>query len=194
MSPNLTAEEKIDPRVKRTRAMLVQAFMEVVSERGFQAISVQDITEKAGVNRTTFYLHFADKFSLLDFTIQQMFNEEIGKRLSHAEGLSLGNLRLLIMTVCEFTLQSNAHCSPAEPQFETLAETQVKNRLQEILQGWVERSGSPADAQMAATAASWAIYGLALQWSHDKKRHPSESYAERVLPIIAANLGMAQPV
>ena len=53
MSSNLPVEEKLDPRVLRTRNLLGKAFIEVLAEKGFQAISVQDITERAGVNRTT---------------------------------------------------------------------------------------------------------------------------------------------
>jgi AcrR family transcriptional regulator len=56
-------------RVKRTRSLLEQAFMGVVAEKGFQAASVQDITEKAGVNRATFYKHFNDKYALLNHSI-----------------------------------------------------------------------------------------------------------------------------
>ena len=37
-------EEKLDPRVKRTRQLLEHAFLEVAAEKGFQAVSVQDIT------------------------------------------------------------------------------------------------------------------------------------------------------
>ena len=72
MSSKLAVEEeKIDPRIKRTRALLGQAFSEVLAEKGFQSISVQDITEKAGVNRTTFYLHFSDKYALLDYSVSR---------------------------------------------------------------------------------------------------------------------------
>ena len=73
-------EEKLDPRVKRTRQMLEQAFMEAVQEKGFQSVSVQDIAERAGVNRATFYAHFEDKYALLDHSIRQGFRQELEKR------------------------------------------------------------------------------------------------------------------
>src|ERR1700690_1925078 len=53
--------QKEDPRVKRTRLLLEQAFMVVLKEKGFQTITVQDIAQRAGVNRATFYAHFEDK-------------------------------------------------------------------------------------------------------------------------------------
>jgi hypothetical protein len=61
---------------------------------------------------------------------------------------------------------------------------------------WLEKEQADLNAKTAATAASWAIYGLALQWSHEKnKERPSaEQFADQVLPLIAANLKLAQPV
>jgi len=193
MSSNTIEEIRIDPRIKRTRELLTRAFIEVISEKGFQAVSVHDITEKAGVNRTTFYLHFADKYALLDYSIQQLLHQEIEKRMDCADCLSMDNLRLLIITVCDFILRSNTGCATIDPQFESLVEMQVKKRVYEILLGWLNLEKGVRDANTAATAASWAIYGLALQWSHEKQRTAVEQFADRVLPLISTFLGMAQP-
>ncbi len=193
MSPNPRKDtEKIDPRVRRTRQLLEQAFIEVLREKGFQAVSVQDITEKAGMNRATFYAHFADKYALLDHSIRQGFRHEIEKRMLNACHFSMDNLRLLILAVCEFVSHASSNCKPSSAQFESLMETQVKAQLQELLQTWIEQAGSDLDPKTGATAASWAIYGLALQWSRDKNRPPAETFAGQVLPLAAANLKLSQ--
>lgn len=44
-------EEKLDPRVKRTRGLILQAFSSLLAEKGFESISVQDVTDKAEINR-----------------------------------------------------------------------------------------------------------------------------------------------
>jgi AcrR family transcriptional regulator len=188
-------EEKLDPRVRRTRSLILQAFMELLPEKGFQAVSVQDITEKAGINRATFYAHFPDKYALLDHSIQQGFRQEIEKRMLDACHYSDENLKSLIITVCEFVSNANSHCAPSQPQFESLVEAQVKNQLQGLLEVWLEKEGSAIDSKTAATAASWAIYGLVLQWTHDKnkKKLSAENFADQVLPLIAVNLRLAQP-
>jgi AcrR family transcriptional regulator len=193
MLPN--PDEKLDPRVRRTRSLILQAFMELLPEKGFQAVSVQDIAEKAGINRATFYAHFPDKYALLDHSIQQGFRQEIEKRMLDACHYSDENLKSLIVTVCEFVSNANSHCAPSQPQFESLVEAQVKNQLQGLLEVWLEKEGSIIDSKTAATAASWAIYGLVLQWTHDKnKKKPSaENFADQVLPLIAVNLRLAQP-
>ena len=72
-------------------------------------------------------------------------------------------------------------------------ETQVKAQVQELVQNWIEKLETNIKPNIAATAASWAIYGLALEWSRDKKHDPVDAFAEQVLPLIAANLGLAQP-
>ncbi|MEW6085519.1 MAG: TetR/AcrR family transcriptional regulator [Chloroflexota bacterium] len=196
MSPNpREVEEKLDPRVKRTRSLILQAFMELLPEKGFQSVSVQDITEKAGINRATFYAHFPDKYALLDHSIQQGFRAEIEKRMLDACHYSDENLKTLIITVSEFVSTANSHCKPSNPQFESLVEAQVKNQLQGLLQVWLEQDDAQIDAKTAATAASWAIYGLVLQWNHDKnkKKPPADKFADQVLPLIASNLRLAQP-
>jgi AcrR family transcriptional regulator len=55
---------KADRRVQRTRELLQQALIELLNERGYEAITVQDIVDRANVGRTTFYLHYRGKHDL----------------------------------------------------------------------------------------------------------------------------------
>jgi AcrR family transcriptional regulator len=48
---------KTDRRVQRTRELLQKALIELISERGYDALTIQDIVDHANVGRTTFYLH-----------------------------------------------------------------------------------------------------------------------------------------
>src|SRR5512140_2583573 len=190
MFPEQLTQEKLDPRIKRTRALLEDAFMLLLEERGFQAVTVQDITERAGVNRATFYAHFADKYALLDHSIQQGFAQEVDKRMLNACHLTLDNLRNLIVAVCEYTRLINSNCKPAQAQFESLVETQVKAVMHALLLKWLEQVPLTVAPETAATAASWAIYGLALQWSKARQPEPVEQFASQVLPLVAANLNL----
>ena len=82
MLPN--SDEKLDPRVIRTRGLILKSFEDLLADKGFESISVQDVTDKAQVNRATFYAHFPDKYALLDYSIQKMFMAEIEKRRAKA--------------------------------------------------------------------------------------------------------------
>src|SRR5438270_8109601 len=58
------AKKKEDQRVRRTRDRLGDAIMELLVEKAFEKITVQDVLDRAGVSRTTFYAHFRDKNDL----------------------------------------------------------------------------------------------------------------------------------
>ncbi len=55
---------KTDRRVQRTRELLQKTLIELISERGYDAITIQDIVDHANVARTTFYVHYSSKDDL----------------------------------------------------------------------------------------------------------------------------------
>lgn len=189
MSPNLKErEEKLDPRVKRTRGLILQAFGELLAEKGFESISVQDVTDKAEINRATFYKHFVDKYALLDYTITQWFRKEIEKRMLDACHYTAENLRNLILAVCEFLSRMHSECAQPHQQFESLVEGTIKKQIFELLSHWLEQSKSRIPTEIPATVATWAIYGLASFYSHSKKRPALEKFVDEALPLVAVNL------
>jgi len=68
-------EAKLDRRKERTRRLLRDALMELIVEKGYEAITIQDITERANVARPTFYLHYKDKDELLLKESAAMYDE-----------------------------------------------------------------------------------------------------------------------
>jgi AcrR family transcriptional regulator len=71
----LTSEKRMDPRVVRTRNVLRDALMVLISEVGYDSITVQHITDRARLNRATFYLHYRDKQDLLTHIIKDVLDE-----------------------------------------------------------------------------------------------------------------------
>lgn len=53
-------KEAIDRRIQRTRKALHEAQIELILEKGFDKVTVQDVIDRANVGRSTFYLHFKD--------------------------------------------------------------------------------------------------------------------------------------
>jgi AcrR family transcriptional regulator len=64
----------IDPRKRRTRQLIRDAFLSLIREKGFDAVSIQDITDRAGLNRATFYLHYKDKHDLMMTLMQDVLD------------------------------------------------------------------------------------------------------------------------
>jgi AcrR family transcriptional regulator len=67
--------ENVDLRVKKTRAALSAALMELLNKKSFDEIKVVDICDIAQVHRTTFYKHFEDKYHLLNYVAETIINE-----------------------------------------------------------------------------------------------------------------------
>ncbi len=66
------SENANDPRIVRTMHTIREALLALMEEQGFERITVKDIASKAGLNRGTFYLHYADKFDLLKNITEEM--------------------------------------------------------------------------------------------------------------------------
>jgi AcrR family transcriptional regulator len=68
-------ERKPDRRIAKTQKALRTALMQLIVERGYDAVTVQDIVDRADVSRTTFYLHYRDKAELLEKGLFALFDE-----------------------------------------------------------------------------------------------------------------------
>jgi AcrR family transcriptional regulator len=186
MLPN--PDEKLDPRVKRTRGLILRSFESLLAEKGFETISVQDVTDKAEINRATFYAHFQDKYALLDYSISQMFMQEIEKRTLNACHYTPDNLRNLILAVCDFLFNMHSECAQPHQQFESLTEGTIKKIIFDLLSHWLKQTNSKLSTDIPATVATWAIYGLASHYSHLKKRPALEKFVDEAFPLVAVNL------
>jgi AcrR family transcriptional regulator len=189
-----TAERSQDLRVRRTRQLLQQGFLELMAQKAFQAITVQDITDRAMVNRSTFYDHFVDKYALLEFAVTEIFRGALAAHLPDAHRYSSENLKGLIVVMCDFFSNLNGHCKAADEQSTALFESQVMRLVQELLRGWLQESGA-GDADwggldLAVAVASWAIYGAAQHWALGKQTGGVAAFASLVAPRIEASLGL----
>src|SRR5258708_17672209 len=72
MSTNVI-ERKNDRRIRRTRDQLGDALMKLALEKPFDAITVQEVLNRAGVSRSTFYVHYNDKDDLFISDVDEFF-------------------------------------------------------------------------------------------------------------------------
>lgn len=59
----------------RTRKLLIETALQLVLEKGYDSVSIQDITDRADLGRGTFYIHFKDKEEIVWTAIQELFQE-----------------------------------------------------------------------------------------------------------------------
>jgi AcrR family transcriptional regulator len=86
-------------RRAQTRSLLVRSALQLVLERGYEAITIQDITERADLGRGTFYIHFKDKEEAVWAAFQDLFQQleqsahrQLDRRLPQVEYYGLLNI------------------------------------------------------------------------------------------------------
>jgi AcrR family transcriptional regulator len=176
MTLNGVAERsaRVDPRVARTQKLIRDGLASLLAEKNFESISVQDIAERATVNRATFYAHYTDKFALLD----AMIREDVGGRLSQGNPLDAPDTRTMLQAVGKSVFDfvgSHKKCRidrDFEPQFEQAIEAQ----LSEFLTAKFERC--------TALLISSALVGAAMNWRHQAPKSPPEPMITNIVGIL----------
>jgi AcrR family transcriptional regulator len=188
MNRTATAKPRTDPRVLRTGKLVMDAFMAVLEQKGFESMSVQDIVEKAEINRATFYDHFKDKIDLMNQLLRATFKEELQKHIPAKAVSGKAGVRELLDTVCAFLSGIHAHCKPPHDQLDSLIESEVKALIMEALNGPSEGRTSTAGRlslrEMRGVAAAWSLYGLALLWVRKGGQNQRERFINRAVPLL----------
>jgi AcrR family transcriptional regulator len=181
-----------DPRVKRTRQLLQQTLIELMGEKRFSAITVQDLAERSTLNRATFYAHFEDKYHLLDSIMREGFERVLSGTVPDGAPLTGENLRLVCQALLTFLAQMQDHCKPIDRQLEPMMEKAAQDVLQTFflqrLRPVPAASRSPIPMETAASVLSWAIFGVSSEWSRGPRAESAEEVAARVVALLTEGL------
>jgi AcrR family transcriptional regulator len=182
-----TGWEDLDPRIQRTRTLLQQALGKLLEEKDFEKISVQDIAEAATLNRATFYDHYSDKFALLECMVGGQFHELLAARGVVFDAGCSSALRGIILGVCDYLAATPRLECERQRQMEPHLESSVIAVVRRLLLDGLKKHGaaSTVPAEIAATTASWAIYGAAKEWVHTPNRCASEEIVETVMLLVS---------
>jgi AcrR family transcriptional regulator len=158
MSSNARCPEKqkADRRVLRTRDRLGDALVELVQEKAFDAITVQDVLDRAGVARSTFYNHYRDTDDLFLSDVDE-FLEKMAMRLVRG-----GEASERVAPVREFF----AHVASSRALWDALAAAGRMPDFMELARGHFARAIEQRLAQMPQPAGSAAAERSALAHAH----------------------------
>ncbi|MEP6986794.1 MAG: TetR/AcrR family transcriptional regulator [Chloroflexota bacterium] len=182
-------------RVRRTRKIIQEALINLTVEKGYNRISVQNIVDRAGINRSTFYRHYLDKDDLLskymdDVTGVIFQNDEIDEE--DQEGIPSGLIKLLnhIQTFSEFyriMLSTDGHPLVSE-RLRQKVENRFRIHVTEITKTQCKK-GSVIELQLRSMSA--AGIGAILWWVENKMPCTAEELAVWIGQLSAAAVGQA---
>jgi AcrR family transcriptional regulator len=183
--------ETTDPRILRSRHMLMEALAKLLIHNSFDDISIQEIADEATLNRATFYLHYPDKNALLQAMAATRFGELIARR-----GLSFtdcdGALRAIALGVCDYLAETTG--CPGQ-----LAKMPLEGSIIPVVEdmfrkGAADHAMAPGvDPELLATTAAWAIFGAARRWYQATDRIPAEEMAARIEAMVKPIFLSASP-
>ena len=177
-----TPAETMDPRVLRSRQMLMEALLRLLNRKEFDDISIQEIADEAALNRATFYLHYEDKNALLQAMTAARFGDLIARR-----GLSFtdcdGALRAIALGVCDYLAETTG--CPTQLAKMPLEDSMIPVVEAMFLEGAAHHEAAPGvDSALLATTAAWAIFGAARRWYQTPNRIPAEEMAAKIEAMV----------
>jgi AcrR family transcriptional regulator len=192
MAQLLQSEAAItDPRILRSRRMLMEALASLLIKKEFDDISVQDIADEATLNRATFYLHYSDKNALLHAMTESRFRDLIERRAITFTDCN-GALRAIALGVCDYLAETTG--CPTQ-----LARMPLQGSIIPVVEGMFKEglalhgTAPGVDAGLLATTAAWAVFGAARRWFQTPNRIPAEEMAARIETMVSPVLfGTAQ--
>jgi AcrR family transcriptional regulator len=168
--------EKLDARVRRTRDALGDAMMQLFQEKPWESITVQDVLDRAGVGRSTFYVHYRDKDDLF-WSDTEEFLEAMSNWLSRSGEVSerVAPVRELFAHVAESQKLYEAIIrSGRQHDFAELAEGHFARGIASRLAALERSKDLPEEARTAlARALSGALLSLLRAWLARRDRTPA---------------------
>jgi AcrR family transcriptional regulator len=160
-------KNKHDRRSQRTRHLLSAAFVELLREKGYSAITVSDIIERANVGRSTFYSHFHDKDDLFVGELDRVV-ELLSHRISNQNEMPFfPSLGLLQHVGEEYELYKALIWTPGIDLMIKHMQASLSQRIEQGLQ----KSGNTFDIPLPVLASFIAGSFVALlKWWLENKR------------------------
>lgn len=183
-----------DLRVQRTCKLLREAMLVLLSEKPFSSITVAELTQRAMVNRATFYRHFHDKYALAE----HIFNHELERLIKRLGPPSLDTRAHYLGEGPHAWIELFAHFTRYERLYRALLDRNgsawfmrkmrdstmslVHERVLEVGQ---RDEGTPVPEEVVLAFFASAFVGLVAWWFEQRRPYPPEQMAAWVLRLLA---------
>lgn len=195
---------RTDRRIRRTRRQLRDALMALILEKGYDTITVQDITDRADLSRATFYLHYRDRDELLVDILEAMFDELVAT-LDTQRGQGQHSMEELRPSLLAFrhaqeysslyrVLLGERGVAYVIYRQKNYLARQARRQIETLLP---ESPHPPLPVDALAHYLAGALLSLIMWWLENDMPHTPEEMAEMyhtiTLPAVQAALGLPHP-
>ena len=166
-----------DRRVKRTQRLLAQALIDLTLEKGYEAVTIRDIAERADIGYATFFRHYPDKDALLHVVLEVVLDTLTGLlqfQQDAADPSTIGTTLFRYVEehreVCRVLLHS--------PRSLKLVEQMIEAGTRSFIAQHVARPGSLVPMELAAHHLVASSINLIQWWLDHAQPYPPERMGE----------------
>ncbi|MDG0823897.1 TetR/AcrR family transcriptional regulator [Staphylococcus equorum] len=150
----------MDKRKEKSQKLIIRSFVELIREKDFDKISMNDIAQHANINRGTIYLNFIDKYDILDHAIDYILGAAVDKcNIYLAEsGNNKETLREVMYVI--------------DDQYDilkTLVKKSDLNMLKQTLSKKMRNTINKQNSEITAQFLSSAVVGVIIWWIEESK-------------------------
>lgn len=186
---NITQQEATLQQ-NRTKEHLIQAFIELIKEKGYHAVTVKDIVNHARYNRSTFYLHFQDKIELTEellHTMLQGLENSVGKPYVHGQKVYTTQLNTPSFNILTY-IYEHRHFFELIKYPDTLPglHTQFPLAITKIYNEqfiFKTINNTPVNMEYFKRYTSYGFYGLIMNWISTGFEIPLEEFIDEVIQL-----------
>lgn len=181
-------QPKTDPRVLRTRKLIMDSFIELSSKKEFKDITIKDITTEAMINRATFYYHFDDIYDLLEKVLSEVLLVNLNYDIYENDELNEEAFVRIFTAITNFQMSLSNRCHRGyEDTIARIIREQIEIIFYKML---LKQNKMEEDKALKITAVllSWGIYGASVEWRRNSSKIEPEEFIKFVIPSIMSGI------
>jgi len=181
-------QTKIDPRVLRTRKLIMDSFIDLSGKKEFKDITIKDITSEAMINRATFYYHFEDIYDLLEKVLSEVLLVNLNYDLYQHSELSEETFISIFNAITNFQKSLSNRCHRG---YEDTIARIIREQLEIIFYKMLLKQHiMEEDEALKITAAilSWGIYGASVEWRRKSENISPEQFIKLAIPYLLSGI------
>jgi AcrR family transcriptional regulator len=186
MSKSVKKDKAMDRRIRKTQEAILDAFVALMLEKDFEQITINEIADRADVNRGTVYLHYVDKYDLLDQCIDMHLNQlfesclPIGNCMDISYKTSL--LRMFEYLEQNVSFYSMMLTDRSIPTFGNRLQAMVLQSVEKQIDGSDNNSG--INKEILLQFLSSAVVGLLEWWITHSMPYSAAEMVEQVWLLV----------
>ncbi|WP_409340462.1 TetR/AcrR family transcriptional regulator [Paenibacillus sp. MBLB4367] len=181
-------QSKTDPRILRTRKLIMDSFIELSGKKEFKEITVKDITTEAMVNRATFYYHFEDIYDLLDKVLSEVLLINLNAIDFEKSELNEESITDIFVAITDFQRALSSRCHRGYD--ETIARI-IREQLEIIFYGMLRKQHTTKENEslkITAVILSWGVYGASVEWRRNSKELSPEAFIKSAISFLMSGI------